>query len=122
MSGTTLDKVSLGLQNYDLKQDIAVERTGDVIAYKGTVASPSPELLAAAGFEASVKKMIFTRMWGKPQDFYFYRDGKEKKLISTASWDGTDYIDLILPIGTGNINVEFVDNKTKYKLDVSGVK
>lgn len=61
-------------------------------------------------------------MWGKPQNFYFYRDGKEKKLISAASWDGTDHIDLILPIGTGNINVEFVDNKTKYKLDVSGVK
>ena len=90
--------------------------------YKGTVTSPSPELLTAAGFEPAVKKVIFTRMWGKPQDFYFYRDGKEKKLISTASWDGTDHIDLILPIGTGNINVEFVDNKTKYKLDVSGVK
>ena len=112
----------IGLQGYDLQQDVTVEKVGDTTYYKGTVAKPSSELLIAAGYDDSVKKLMFTRMWGKPQNFYFYRDGKSKKLITTDAWDGADYIDLILPVGTGNINVEFVDNKTKYKLDVSGVK
>ena len=117
-----MSKVSVGGQSYDTKSDVTVEKVGDTVYYSGTVESQDSALLLAAGFESSVKKVIATRMWGKPQDFYFYRDGNEKKLISKSSWDGADYIDLLLPVGNKVVNVEFTDNAKKYRLDLNGVK
>ena len=117
-----MKKVSIGGQEYDTKADITVNKIKNTVYYSGTVGAQDQALLTAAGFEPSVKKVIATRMFGKPQDFYFYRDGNAKKLISKSAWDGADYIDLVLPVGKKVVNIEFVDNKTKYRLDLNGVQ
>lgn len=117
-----MNKVSAGGKSYDTNTDVTVEQSGDTVYYKGTVGNQDEGLLLYAGFDPSVKKVIATRLWGKPQDFYFYRDGNAKKLISKSAWDGADYIDLILPVGDKVINIEFVDSTKKYRLDLSGVK